>query len=178
MSIQGVHLLPSRFALPIRSRRYGRGRLLCPLAMAIAVAALAPVADSVSANAPPVAKTVRCTQAPLAPGYDAGPVAVDPRGAEVELTGEVAPGFLGVYYDGRAVWVPAQYLTLGARPGIDTKVSVTDTPLLGAPMRGASVLEIIQEGQAVVLTEASVDGFDAVSYDGAGGWINERDLSR
>jgi hypothetical protein len=56
-----------------------------------------------------------------------------PKGAEVELTGEAAPGFLGVYYDGQTVWVPAQYFSLGDRPGIDTR---------------------------------------------AGGWIDERDLSR
>jgi hypothetical protein len=57
-------------------------------------------------------------------------------------------------------------------------VTVADSPLLDAPMRDASVLEIILEGKAVILTGASVDGYDAASYDGAGGWIDERDLSR
>jgi hypothetical protein len=45
-------------------------------------------------------------------------------------------------------------------------------------MRDASVLEFILEGEAVILTGANVDGYDAASYDGAGGWIDERDLSR
>jgi hypothetical protein len=30
-----------------------------------------------------------------------------PRGAEFELAGEATPEFLGVYYAGRGVWVPA-----------------------------------------------------------------------
>jgi hypothetical protein len=103
---------------------------------------------------------------------------VFPQGAEVELTGEAAPGLLGVYYDGQVVWVPAQFVSLAVRPGIDTAVTVADTPLLDAPMRDASVLEIVMEGEAVILTRASVDGYDAAAHDGSGGWINERDLSR
>ncbi|HEX2280505.1 MAG TPA: hypothetical protein VHG52_01960 [Thermomicrobiales bacterium] len=83
-----------------------------------------------------------------------------------------------MYYDGEAVWVPVQYLSLGDRPGIDTATTATDTPLLDAPMSDASVLEIILEGQAVILTGATVDGYDAAAYDGTGGWIDERDLSR
>jgi hypothetical protein len=45
-------------------------------------------------------------------------------------------------------------------------------------MRDASVLEINMEGEAVILTGASVDGIDAAAHDGSGGWIDERDLSR
>jgi hypothetical protein len=30
----------------------------------------------------------------------------------------------------------------------------------------------------VILTGANVDGYDAASHDGAGGWIHDRDLSR
>ena len=59
---------------------------------------------------------VLAAEALATPDYDAAPVAVIPHGAEVELTGEAAPGFLGLYYDGQAVWVPAQYLSLGDRP--------------------------------------------------------------
>jgi hypothetical protein len=118
------------------------------------------------------------TEALAAPEFEAAPVAVIPQGAEVELAGDVAGGFLGVYYDGEAVWVPAQYLSIGDRPGIDTSVTVGDTPLLDAPMRDASVLKIILKGQAVILTGASVNGYDAAEHDGAGDWIAERDLSR
>jgi hypothetical protein len=136
------------------------------------------VAYTASAKAPPLATAVLGAEALVAPDYGAAPVAAIPQGAEVELTGEAAPGFLGVYYDGQTAWVPAQYLSLGDRPGIDTGVTVADTPLLDAPVPDASVRETILEGQAVILTGASVGGYDAASYDGAGGWIDERDLSR
>ncbi len=170
--------MATRFLLPIRSLARGGLRLLCALALLFVIAVFAPIAQDASAKAPPLATTVLDAEALAAPDYDAAPVAVIPQGAEVELTGEAAPGFLGVYYDGQAVWVPAQYLSLGDRPGIDTGVTVADSPLLDAPMRDASVLEIILEGEAVILTGASVDGYDAASHDGAGGWIDERDLSR
>jgi len=177
MSIQGAHSLVTGFVLPIRSLARGGSRLLGALALLLVVAVFAPITQSASAKAPPLATTVLDAQALAAPD-DAAQVAVIPRGAEVELTGEAAPGFLGVYYDGQVVWVPAQYLSLGVRPGIDTGVTVAETPLLDAPMRDASELEIILEGEAVILTGASVDGYDAASHDGAGGWIDERDLSR
>jgi hypothetical protein len=175
MSIQGVHPLVARFVLPIRSLAHGGLRLFGALALLLVGAVCAPIAQDASAKAPPLATTVLNAEALATPDYDAARVAVVPQGAEVELTGEAAPGFLGVYYD---VWVPAQYLSLGVRPGIDTGVTVADTPLLDAPMRDASVLEIIMEGEAVVLTGASVDGYDAAAHDGVGGWIDERDLSR
>ncbi|MGH2614482.1 MAG: SH3 domain-containing protein, partial [Thermomicrobiales bacterium] len=70
------------------------------------------------AKAPPLATTVLETEALAAPDYTAAPIAVIPAGVEVELTGEAAPGFLGVYYDGQVAFVPAQYLSLGVRPGI------------------------------------------------------------
>ena len=54
----------------------------------------------------------------------------------------------------------------------------SDTPLLDAPIPDASVLEIILEGQSVILTGATVDGYDAAAHDGTGGWVDERDLSR
>jgi hypothetical protein len=170
--------LLTRFVLPVRSVARRGSRLFCTLALPLVIAVFAPHAQDASAKAPPLATTVLDAEVLQVPDYDAAPVAVIPQSTEVELTGEAAPGFLGVYYDGEAVWVPAQYLTLGVRPGVDTGVTVADTPLLDAPMRDASVLEIVLEGQAVILTGASVDGYDAASHEGTGGWINERDLSR
>jgi hypothetical protein len=146
--------------------------------VAVIVAVFASTPHDASAKAPPLATAVFDAEALAAPDYDAAPVAVIPQGAEVELTGDVAPGFLAVYYDGESVWVPAQYLSIGDRPGVDTGVTVVDTPLLDAPMRDASVLEIILEGQAVILTGASVDGYDAAAHDGTGGWVDERDLTQ
>lgn len=168
----------TRFVLLLGSPARGGLHLLCALALPLVVALFGPLTQNALAKAPPLATTVLDAEALAAPDHDAAPVAVIPQGAEVELTGEAAPGFLAVYYDGQAVWVPAQYLSLGVRPGIDTGVTVADSPLLDAPMRDASALEIIREGQAVILTGARVDGYDAASHDGSGGWIYERDLSR
>jgi hypothetical protein len=170
--------LVTRFLRPIRSLAHGGLRLFIALILLFVIAVCAPIDQNVSAKAPPLATTVLTVEALAAPDYDAALVAVIPQGSEVELTGEAAPGFLSVYYDGQVVWVPMQYLSLGARPGIDTGVTVVETPLLDAPMRDASVLEIILEGEAVILTGANVDGYDAASHDGAGGWIDNRDLSR
>jgi hypothetical protein len=170
--------LLTRFVLPARSVARGGLRLFGALALPLVIAVFAPIAPNASAKAPPLAPTVLNAEALLVPDYDAAPVAVVPLGTEVELTGEAAPGFLGVYYDDEAIWVPAQYLTLGVRPGSDTGITAADTPMLDAPMRDASVPEIVLEGQAVILTGARVDGYDAASHEGTGGWINERDLPR
>ena len=97
---------------------------------------------------------------------------------ELELSGEAAPGFPAVYYAVQVVWVPAEYLTMGVRPGIDTAVAVEDTPLLDAPAWEATVLETVLEGQAVIFSGVSVDGYDAASHDGASGWILARALTR
>ena len=74
-------------------------------------------AHNALAKAPPQVTIAQDAKALAVPDFDADPVAVVPQDAEIELTGEVAPGFLAVYYDGYAVWVPAQYLSLGNRPG-------------------------------------------------------------
>ena len=174
----------TRFVLPARSVARGGLRLFCALALPLVIAVVAPIVQNASAKAPQLATTVLNAEALLVPDYDAAPVAVIPQGTEVELTGGAAPGFpgfpgfLGVYYDGETDWVPPQYLTRGVRPGTDTGITVADTPLLDAPMRDTSVLEIVPEGQAVILTGARVDGYDAASHEGTGGWINERVLSR
>ncbi len=169
--------MATRFVRPIRSLARGR-RSLCALALAPLTAALAPIVDSVSANAPPLATTLLPIEALATPDHDAALTATIPQAVEGELTGKTAPGFLGVYYDDQSVWVPAQYLSLGVRPGIDTGLTIADTSLLDAPMRDASVLEIVLEGQTAILTGANVEGYDAAAYDGVGGWIDERDLSR
>jgi hypothetical protein len=125
-----------------------------------------------------LATTLLETDAPAATDHDAAPVALVSQGAQIELTGAAAPGFLSLYYDGQAVWVPAQYPSLGVRPGIDTGVTIAETPLLDAPMRDGSAVEIIHEGRAVILTGARVDGFGTAEYDGAGVWVDKRDRSR
>jgi hypothetical protein len=162
----------------LRVIAYGLRQLSIAVALTFFVASFAPLARDASAKAPPLANTILDVTALDSPDYGATEIAVIPQGTEIELSGEAAPGFLAVYYDGQVVWVPAQYLTLGDRPGIDTAVAVEDTPLLDAPMREATVLETVLEGQTVILSGASIDGYDAASYDGTGGWVHERALSR
>jgi hypothetical protein len=153
-------------------------QLSIAVALTFFVAGFAPLVQAASAKAPPLASTILDVTALATPDYGATEIAVIPQGTEIELSGEAALEFLAVYYDGQVVWVPAQYLTLGDRPGIVNAVAVEDTPLLNAPMREAAVLETVLEGQAVLLSGASSDGYDAASYDGTGGWIHEWTLSR
>lgn len=165
-------------ALLIRRVTFGGRQPLIALAVVLVVLAFPPNTYEALAKAAPQATAVLDVEALTEPDLGAAQVSIIPQGAELELTGEVAPGFLRVYYDGQPVWVPAQYLSLGVRPGIDTAVTNQDTPLLDAPMREAAVLETVLAGQAVILTGATVDGYDAASYEGTGGWLNERDISR
>ncbi len=139
---------------------------------------LPPLSAEVAAKAPPLATTVLDTAVYATPDLNGGVIGAVPLGTEVELTGDAAPGFLAVYFGDGVAWVPAQYLTTCIRPGIDTAVAIQDTPLLEAPMRDAEVILTVPEGAAVILTGATVDGYDAAAHEGAGGWINGRDISR
>lgn len=161
--------------MPSRGFRCHR-RAIAPI-VALFLASLA-IAPEMSAKAPPLATTVLDAEVRTAPAYDAVPIAVIPAGAAIELTGDAAPGFLGAYYEGEAVFVPSQFLSLGDRPGIDTAVAAEDAPLLDAPLREADVLLTVPQGESVILTGASVDGYDAASFDGAGGWIDGRSLAQ
>jgi hypothetical protein len=163
-------------SMPIPCLRSHRGVLVA--ALTVLLLAFASPAPEAAAKAPPLATTVFEVNAFAAPDYNAAVVVVFPADTEVELTGNAAPGFLGVLYEGQEVFVPAQYLSLGTRPGIDTAVAVEDAPLLDAPMRDANVQITVPEGQTVILTGATVDGYDAASYDGTGGWMDRRDLAR
>jgi hypothetical protein len=132
----------------------------------------------VSAKAPPLATIVFNTTVYATPELNGTALGTIASGSEVELTGDAAPGYLAIYYGESVGWVPSQYLSLGERPGIDTAVAVVDTPLLDAPMHGADVLETVPRGDAVILTGATVDGYDAASHAGAGGWLDRRDIAR
>jgi hypothetical protein len=158
--------------------RLHRWRPFVALALALLMLVASTAARSASAKAPPLATTVFDVEGHAAPEPDSEVITVIPGGTEVELTGDAAPGLLALYDAGDVVWVPAQYLALSDRPGIDTAVAIQDTPLLDAPMGDARVLTIVPEGDAVILTGATVDGYDASSHEGLGGWINDRDLDR
>ncbi len=139
----------------------------------------APVlASDAAAKAPPLATVVFDVDVLAAPALDAEVLAVVPAGSDLVMTGAAAPGFLEVYYDHGAGWVQSQFVSIGERPGVDTAVTTEDTPMLAAPIRDADVLLIVPESETVILTGATVDGYDAGSYDGTGGWINSRALAR
>jgi hypothetical protein len=131
-----------------------------------------------AAKAPPLATTVVTTTVYAAPDLLSEALGTIAADTQVELTGEAAPAYLAILFGDGVAWVPAQHLTLGVRPGIDTAVTLVETPLLEAPMRDAEVVATVPKDETVVLTGASVDGYDAASHESAGGWINERDIAR
>ena len=153
------------------------------LLISIGAVAIMILAGSISppaalGKAPPHATTILPVDALVAPELTA-PVLTDlPADTELTLTGNASPGYLEIEYDGGTAWVPAQYLSLGVHPGIDTAVAMEDLPLLAAPMPDADVLSIVPEGDTVILTGASLDGYDAASHAGVGGWLKERGLAR
>jgi hypothetical protein len=147
-------------------------------ASALAFLILLPTAPAMLAKAPPQATTVLPTDVLSAPELGAPALGAVPADTELTLTGAASPGYLEIEYDGGTAWVPAQHLTLGVRPGIDTAVTLTDLPLLTAPMPDAEVVSVVPEGETVILTGASLDGYDAASHDSVGGWLEERGLSR
>ena len=137
-----------------------------------------------AASSPAVAKSVplATTVAPVEilsePALDAMVLGELSTGIDLELTGAAQPGFLQVYYADGVGWVPAQYLAVGPRPGIDTAVATVDLPLLDAPASDAAVLATVPEGDTVLLTGAHLDGYDAAAYGGVGGWVDARGLAR
>jgi hypothetical protein len=170
--------LAIRFVNSARSVSHRGWRQSSAWASSLIVAALAPLVRDAWAKAPDLATTLLDTEPRVAPDCAAALIPVKHKGTEVELTGQAAPGLPDVYYDGQAVWVPAQHFSLGVRPGIDSDVTVAEAPPLEASMRDASVLETILEGQAVILTGTTLDRHDAAAHVGSRGWVDQRDLSR
>lgn len=145
-------------------------------AVALVVLGFAMVLPGAAAKAPPHATAYVPVTLLTAPMYDADVVAEVPAGTELELTGEAAPDFIEVVFGEGVAWAPANDLTLGVSPGIDTGVTAEQTPLLDAPMADANVVSMVPGGETVILTGAHVDGYDAASHDQAGGWIDAMDL--
>lgn len=131
-----------------------------------------------SAKAPPHATTVVTTGVFATPDWTSDQIGTIQPGAELQLTGNAAPGFLGVIYGEGEAWVPSTNLTTGVRPGVETAMALVDAPLLEAPYRDSGIVSYVPEGESVILTGASVDGYYAASYNGMGGWINGRDIAR
>ena len=134
--------------------------------------------QDVEAKAPPHATTIVTTGVFTTPDLTGDQIGTISQGTELELTGEAAPGFLGVIYGEGEAWIPATNLTTGVRPGIETAVAVVDAPLTDAPLRDSGIVSYVPEGESVILTGATVDGYYAASYNGTGGWISGRDIAR
>ena len=130
------------------------------------------------AKAPPHATTLVMTGVFDTPDLAADPIDTLSAGEVLELTGNAAPGFLGIVYEDGEAWVPATNLTTGVRPGIETAMAVVNAPLTSAPIRDSGIVTYVPEGESVILTGATVDGYYAASYNGSGGWINGRDIAR
>lgn len=132
----------------------------------------------VEAKAPPHATTIVETGVFSTPDLTGDQIGTVEPGSELELTGEAAPGFLEVIYGGAEAWIPSTNLTTGVRPGIETAMAVVDAPLTNAPIRDSGIVGYVPEGESVILTGATVDGYYAASYNGTGGWISGRDIAR
>lgn len=133
-------------------------------------------APFVSAHAPGLAITLTNAQVLESPEIDLAPISTLPAGSTVVLTGDVAPGFVYVTFDGGSGWVSADLLSVSGQPGIDTIVVTSRTFMLDAPFPDANELASLEPGDAIILTGASVGEFAAASHDGVGGWVNRADF--
>ncbi|MFN8676481.1 MAG: hypothetical protein U0Z70_08915 [Thermomicrobiales bacterium] len=150
----------------------------CATTIAIVLALSLGVCRDVAAKAPPHATTIVTTGVFATPDLTGDQIGTITQGTELQLTGEAAPGFLGVIYGEAEAWVPSTNLTTGVRPGVETAMAIVDAPLTDAPMRNSGIVSYVPEGESVILTGASVDGYYAASYNGTGGWISGRDIAR
>ncbi|MFT4036740.1 MAG: hypothetical protein QM692_01065 [Thermomicrobiales bacterium] len=130
------------------------------------------------AKAPPHATSLVLTSVYAAPDWMSQEIGTLTAGTQIELTGDAAPGFLGVLFGDGEAWVPATNMTTGVRPGVDTAIALEDTQLLAAPFRDSGLVTYVPEGESVILTGASVDGFYAASWNGMGGWVSGREIAR
>jgi hypothetical protein len=154
-----------------------RRAILIALFASISIAGTGHI-DLALAKAPPHATTLVSTGVFATPDLTADPIDMLGPGEELELTGNAAPGFLGIVYEDGEAWVPATNLTTGVRPGIETALAIVDAPLTSAPIRDSGIISYVPEGESVILTGAAVDGYYAASYNGTGGWISGRDIAR
>lgn len=147
-------------------------------ALAIVFVLILGIGHTVVAKAPPHATTIVVTGVFSTPDLTGDQIGTISPGTEMELTGEAAPGFLGVVFGGAEAWIPATNLTTGVRPGVETAMAIVDAPITSAPLHDSGIVSYVPEGESVILTGASVDGYYAASYNGTGGWIKGRDIAR
>lgn len=158
-------------------RKSFQARIILATVMAMAlVLVLSFAAPTVSGHAPGFAVALTDVQVQELPTTGLEAIATLPAGATVVLTGDVAPGFAYVTYDGGSGWVNADLLSVSGRPGIATSVVTSRTLILDAPFPDSNELASLDPGDAVMLTGAVVGNYAAASSDGAGGWVNRADI--
>jgi hypothetical protein len=129
-----------------------------------------------SAHAPGLAVAMTDAQVRDVPEIGTPPTTTLLAGTTVVLTGDVAPGFVYVTFDGGSGWVNANLLSVSGKPGIHTSLVTSRTLILDAPFPDAGKLGTLDPGDAVILTGAIVGDYAAASSDGIGGWVNRADL--
>ena len=136
------------------------------LLVLLGVAALAPAA---LAHAPALATAEADVNLRSAPSADAVVLTTVPLGATVELTGAAMGDYVEIGFGGRTGWAIASLLDAG---GVQPAVASADLNLRAAPFPDAQVLQVVPAGSTLLVTGATVDGFIAVSFLGAGGRVS------
>jgi hypothetical protein len=164
-----VHHIPIR--IDRADRRSGVAVRAISAVLALALALLALPAQGALADAPPLAIVPYEVQATNTPSPDSRVVADIPADTQVELTSRAAPGFIEIDWNGQTAWIPAQYLEVSNKIGIDVATAATDLTILTAPNPSGDPRGTVPAGETMILTGARVDGYVAMSYDGTGGWV-------
>ncbi|HEU5432866.1 MAG TPA: SH3 domain-containing protein [Thermomicrobiales bacterium] len=141
------------------------------VALALALALLALPGRETLAEAPPLAIGPYAVQATNTPSPDSRVVADIPANTQVELTGRAAPGFIEIEWNGETAWIPAQYLEVSNKIGMNVATAATDLTILTAPNPSGDPRATVPAGGSIILTGARVNGYVAMSYNGTGGWV-------
>ena len=154
--------------------RLDRRAVTAFLALTLALAALP--ALNAGAEAPPLAIVPCAIQVTNTPSPASRVVGDIPADTQVELTGRAAPGFLEIYWQGQTAWIPATDLEVSHKIGMQT-ATATALTIRTAPDSRGDPRGTAPAGATIILTGAHVNGYAAMSYNGAGGWVPEAGLA-
>jgi uncharacterized protein YraI len=149
---------------PTRAARHSRFALVAALAVLVAIFSAVPAL----AHAPALVTATATTTLLAAPAADAPVLATVPTGTEVELTGHAAGDYLEILTGDNQGWIAIQAVDGGR---LHTAIVPADAALLAGPGPSAAVVATVPANSTVILTGATVDGYLAASFNGAGGWI-------
>ncbi len=139
------------------------------IAASLAVALSGTVAiQFASAHAPALATVTTDAALYASPDSVAPILAHLASGATITLTGTAVGDYLEIVAGDVQGWVGVDDLDDGR---FDTAHVDVDTSLRGGTGTDASIVQHVPAGSTVTLTGASLDGFLAATFDGAGGWI-------